>query len=123
MRTGLESVGGVAARGDLKSSLKRGARQNLDEIFKMKLPIKRKVTEKKISQKQSPEVFCKKSVLRNFTKFTGKHLCQSLLFIKVAGLSLQFYQKETLAQVFFCQFCKISKNTFSYRTSPVASSD
>ena len=27
----------------------------------------------------------KKSVLRNFTKFTGKHLCQSLFFNKVAG--------------------------------------
>ena len=25
-------------------------------------------------QKQPPEVFCKKSVLRNFTKFTKKHL-------------------------------------------------
>ena len=25
----------------------------------------------------SPEVFCKKGVLRNFAKFTGKHLCQS----------------------------------------------
>ena len=30
-----------------------------------------------------PEVFCKKRVLRNFTKFTGKHLCQSLFFNKV----------------------------------------
>ena len=29
-------------------------------------------------QKQPREVFCKKSVLRNFAKFTGKHLCQSL---------------------------------------------
>ena len=28
----------------------------------------------------------KKVVLRNFTKFTGKHLCQSLFFNKVAGL-------------------------------------
>ena len=37
-----------------------------------------------------PEVFCKKSVLRNFTKFTGKHLCQSLFF----------------------EICEISKNTF-----------
>ena len=27
-----------------------------------------------------------KGVLRNFTKFTGKHLCQSLFFYKVAGL-------------------------------------
>ena len=35
-----------------------------------------------------PEVFCKKGVLRNFTKFTGKHLRQSLFFNKVAGLGL-----------------------------------
>ena len=28
----------------------------------------------------------RKAVLRNFTKFTGKHLCQSLFFNKVAGL-------------------------------------
>ena len=29
------------------------------------------------TQKQPPEVFCKKGVLRHFAKFTGKHLCQS----------------------------------------------
>ena len=29
------------------------------------------------------EVFCKKGVLRNFEKFTGKHLCQGLFFNKV----------------------------------------
>ena len=34
-----------------------------------------------------PDVFCKKGVLRNFTKFKGKHMCQSLYFNKVAGLS------------------------------------
>ena len=28
------------------------------------------------------EVFCRKSVLRNSTKFTGKHVCQRLLLIK-----------------------------------------
>ena len=28
----------------------------------------------------------KKGVLRNFKKFTGKHLCQSLFFNKVEGL-------------------------------------
>ena len=33
-----------------------------------------------------PEVFCKKGALRNFAKLTGKHLCQSLFFNKVAGL-------------------------------------
>ena len=56
------------------------------------------------------EVFCKKGVLRNFVKFTRKHLCQS------------FFNKVTLAQVFSCEFCEISKNTFSRRTPPVAAS-
>ena len=37
-------------------------------------------------EKQPPEVFYGKGVLRNFTKFTVKHLCQSLFFNKVAGL-------------------------------------
>ena len=32
--------------------------------------------------------FTWKSVLRNFAKFTGKHLCQSPFFNKVAGLRL-----------------------------------
>ena len=32
-----------------------------------------------------PFVFCK-GVLRNFAKFTGKHLCQSFFFNKVADL-------------------------------------
>ena len=33
-----------------------------------------------------PEVFCKKGFFRSFEKLTGKHLCQSLFFNKVAGL-------------------------------------
>ena len=41
-----------------------------------------------------PEVFCKNGVLRNFTKVTGKHLCQSLFFNKVAGRWLLLYIKE-----------------------------
>ena len=32
------------------------------------------------------KVFCKKGVLRNFAKFTGKHLCQSSFLNKVAPL-------------------------------------
>ena len=38
-----------------------------------------------------PEVFSKKGVLENLTKFTGKHLCQSLFFNKVAGLRHSFF--------------------------------
>ena len=44
-----------------------------------------------LSKKQPPEVFCKKDVIRNFAKFTGKHLCHSLFLNKVAGKGLQFY--------------------------------
>ena len=36
-------------------------------------------------QKQPPEVLFKKAVLKNFFKFTGKNLCQSFFFNKVAG--------------------------------------
>ena len=42
------------------------------------------------------EVFCKKGVLRNFTKFTGKRLCQSLIFNKVAGLMPGKFRKKRL---------------------------
>ena len=38
------------------------------------------------SRSSRPDVFSKKVVLRNFTKFTGKHLCQSLFFNKIAGV-------------------------------------
>ena len=32
---------------------------------------------------QAPEVFYKKAVLKNFSVFTGKHLCWSLFLIKL----------------------------------------
>ena len=41
-------------------------------------------TKKVYAQKQSRRVFCKKGVLRNLAKSTGKRLCQSLFFNKVA---------------------------------------
>ena len=47
-----------------------------------------------------PELFYKKGVLRNFAKI-----------------------HRTLAQVFSCEFCEISKNTFLHRTPLVAASD
>ena len=50
-----------------------------------------------------------KGVLRNFAKFTRKHPCQRLFFNKIV-------KKESLAQVFSCESCEISMNTFFYRT-------
>ena len=54
----------------------------------------------------------KKGVRRIFAEFTGKHLCQSLFFNKVAGDACNFIKKETLAQVLSSEFCEFSKNTF-----------
>ena len=73
-----------------------------------------------MSRSSRPDVFCKKGVLRNVAKLTGKQLCQSLYFNKVAGLRPATLLKQTLALVFSCEFCKTSKNTFSYRTPQVA---
>ena len=43
----------------------------------------------------------KKGVLRNFAKFTGKHLCQRVFFNKVAGLRPStLLKKKSVAQVF-----------------------
>ena len=56
--------------------------------------------------------FTEKQNWQNFAKFTGKHLYQCLSFNKVA---CNFIKKETLTQVFFCEFCEISKNTFFLR--------
>ena len=45
-----------------------------------------KITPRTCFRSSRQAVFCKEGVLRNFAKFTGKHLCQSLFFDKVAGL-------------------------------------
>ena len=41
-------------------------------------------------QKQWLEVFSKNVFFKNFAKFTGKHVCQSLFFNKVASLNTFF---------------------------------
>ena len=76
-----------------------------------------------ISRSSRPDVFCEKGVLRNFAKFTGKHLRQSLFFNKVACAASNFIKKETLTQVFRCEFCEICKKTFFNRTPLVAASE
>ena len=73
-----------------------------------------------------PEVFYKKDVLRNFAKFTGKHLCQRLFLNKVAGLrpkACNFIKKSLWRRCFPVNFCEISKNTLFHRTPPVAASE
>ena len=55
----------------------------------------------------------KKSFLRNFTKFTGKHLCQSLFFNKVAGIRpVTLLKKRLWHMCFLVNFMKLLKTLF-----------
>ena len=49
--------------------------------------------------------------------------CVRVSFLIKLQAACIFIKKETLAQVFFCEFWEISKNTFFYRTPLVAASE
>ena len=58
-------------------------------------------------------MFCKKVVLRNFENSHENICARDSFFNEVAGLSPAIlFKKVSLAQVFSCEFCEISKNTF-----------
>ena len=60
----------------------------------------------------------RKGVLRNFTKFTGKHLCQRLFFNKVAGLRPATLLKKSLwHRCFPVNFAKFLRTPFLQNTS------
>ena len=60
----------------------------------------------------------KKGVLRNFTKFTGKHLCQSLFFNKVTGLRpATLLEKRLWHRCFPVNFVKFLRTPFLQNTS------
>ena len=73
-------------------------------------PIKRSAL-RSICQKEPPEVFCNKICSLKFCKIHRK-----------TPEACSFIKKEALTQVFFYEFCKISKNTFSTEHLWVATS-
>ena len=70
-------------------------------------------------------VHYKKGVLKNFEKFTGKQLCQSLFFNKDAGAACSFALLLFIATLlkshfdmgFFCKFAVYLQNTLFKNTS------
>ena len=70
-------------------------------------------------RKSRLKLFCKKNVLKNFEKFIRKDLCHSLSLNKVGGWGLNFIKKETLTQVFSCEFREISENIFLFYRTPL----
>ena len=94
----------------------------------MKLPslglMKKLFFFKKYSRSSHRRCSIKIDVPKNFAKFSGKHLCQSLFFNKVTGLRFAtLLKKETLAQVFSCDFCEIFKNAFFAKHLLMTASD
>ena len=61
-----------------------------------------------IYRNSHPEIFCKKSVLKNFVKFTGKHVCESLFF----NIKSRLYNS-----CFTVNFFKIFRIFFTYNNS------
>ena len=69
----------------------------------------------KIFKSSHQRCFVRKDILRNFAKFKGKHLCQSL---RPAAEAYNFIIKETLAQVFsYVSFAKFLRTPFLQNTS------
>ena len=62
-----------------------------------------------------------KKVFLEISQNSQKNSCTRVSFSTKLQAS-NVIRKETLAQVFSCEFCEIFKNTFSYRTFPVAAS-
>ena len=56
--------------------------------------------------------------LANFRSSRSEVFCKKCVF----NHGCNFIKKETLAQVFPCETCKIRKNIFFYRTAPVTAS-
>ena len=81
------------------------------------LPLEKKFM---ITQFRSSQQMCslKKGVLRNFVKFTGKHLHQSLFFNRVAGLRpATLLKKRPWRRCFPVNFTKFLRIPFSQNTS------
>ena len=58
------------------------------------------------------EVFCKKGVLKNFAKFTGKHLCQRLFLIKFQKPPATLLKKRFWRKCFPVNLAKFLRTPF-----------
>ena len=63
------------------------------------------------------DVWWKKGILKNFAKFTGKQMCQSVFFNKVSGLRSAFLLKKRLwHRCFHVNFAKFLRTPFLQNT-------
>ena len=91
----------------------------MEELIEESIKIRKNILGRIVKNQEKirssrPEVFCKKGVPRKFTKFTGKHLYQSLFLNKVAGLRPAILLKKRLWHGCFpVNFEKFLRSLFS----------
>ena len=73
----------------------------------------------KQSKSSRSQIFFETSSLKDFTIFTGKHLCWGLVLVKLQAFNIFTDSNSGVS----CGYCKIFKNIFFYRKPPVAASD
>ena len=64
----------------------------------------------------------KKVFLETLQNWKESTCARVSFLIKLQAEACNFMKKKDSAEVLSCEFCEISKNTFSYRTPPVAAS-
>ena len=64
-----------------------------------------------------------KKVFLEISQNSQENTCARVSFSIKLPQACNFIKKETLAQVLFCEFREISRNTCSHRALPVAASD
>ena len=80
-----------------------------------------------LRERTNPEAVVRRCSVKNLFLEISQNSQESTLardtFLMKLQKTCNFINRESLAQVFSCEFCEISKNTFFYRTPPVAASD
>ena len=72
------------------------------------------------NEKPYPKCSIKKMFLEILQNPQENNYARVSFLIKLQASTCNFIKMETLAQVFFCELCEISKSTFSDRTPSVA---
>ena len=71
----------------------------------------------KLFDEAATESVLSEKVFLNISQNSQENTCARVSFlIKLQDSACSFIKRETLVQMFSCEFCEISKNTFSYRT-------
>ena len=82
----------------------------LDKVYLDKISLyfaKIKFSKHTLYRSSHPEVFCKKGVLKNFAKFTGKNTCSRVFFNKIGGLRpVTLLKKRLWHKCFLVNFAK-----------------